>query len=485
MKKGEIMLSDQDINKMFTTLEEIKNSIEKYSNDTLYQEYGAFLNNSHLGIKYEDTLNFIYETVNILLDFKNDYQIIRTISRNGSIYTNIFKNVPNLVKQKINEIINSPAQAKQLKYFSYNGTSINKDAFGILNILYYELDLPIKHFALDLRIRRFPGYQKRLNQLKDLIQQIKNNETNLHRAKSIYEEILKISKEIEKSKQSLEEIQRIESTGKGLLESIQEQLDETGGKIKKVQEKTENFLKEIETYLSEAKNSNEEISRIKGQIKNFFDDIESYKEEIENMKKKIKTSIEEYENKTIEIIKENENLQKSIQELLKKAIAGSLFESFEKRKETLQEPLKKWLIALGVLIFGAMGIAGWIYLDLKNTNPNTLLLILKISMLAPIIYAIYFVAKRYTQERQLTEEYAFKSTVSLSMNAFNDLLKKYQDDGISEKQLELMVNTIDNLFKSPTDKVFKKDSTKEEKELIENFIDIIKNIKDNIVKKVD
>lgn len=176
-------------------------------------------------------------------------------------------------------------------------------------------------------------------------------------------------------------------------------------------------------------------------------------------------------------------MQKSIQELLKKAIAGSLFEAFEERKNALQEPLKKWLKALGWLIAGAMIIAGLIYLDLKSSNVNIALLMLKISMLAPIAYAIYFVTKRYTQERQLTEEYAFKSTVSLSMNAFNDLLKKYQNDGISEKQLELMINTIDNLFKSPTDKVFKKDTTKEEKELIGKFMDSIKDIKDIVTKK--
>ena len=29
-----------------------------------------------------------------------------------------------------------------------------------------------------------------------------------------------------------------------------------------------------------------------------------------------------------------------------------------------------------------------------------------------------------------------------------------------------MITTIDNLFKSPTDKVFKKDSDKEEKEIV-------------------
>lgn len=266
------------------------------------------------------------------------------------------------------------------------------------------------------------------------------------------------------------------------MESLQEQLEETGEKIKKAQEKTENLLKEIEAYLSEAKNNNDEISRIKAHIKNFFDDIESYKEEMENIKKKINTIIEEYENKTNEIITENENLQKSIQELLKKAIAGSLFESFEKRKESLQKPLKIWLLFLGGLVVIATGITIKIYLDLKSANINIPLLVLKISMLAPIAYAIYFVTKRYTQERQLTEEYAFKSTVSLSMNAFNDLLKKYQDTGISEKQLELMINTIDNLFQSPTDKVFKKDSTKEEKQLIDNFINTITNIKENISK---
>jgi len=98
----------------------------------------------------------------------------------------------------------------------------------------------------------------------------------------------------------------------------------------------------------------------------------------------------------------------------------------------LQEPLKKWLIALGALIISAMIILIWIYFDLKNTNINIAFVILKISLLAPIAYVIYFATKRYTQERQLTEEYAFKSTVSLSVNAFNDLLKNIKMTGLAK-----------------------------------------------------
>ena len=476
------MLSDGDINKILTTFEEIQNIIKDTEIHGLYDEYRDIWNKSYMGIEYSKTLDCLTETIDVFLDINNPI-LLKTITYNSSLYEKYLKDVPSLIKQNLNIIIKNPMEAKRTKLYNFDNKSYSTDAFGYLNILYHVLNLTILHFGLDLRTKsKFPGYNTKIRQLNSLITEIENQKNNLYEAETIYEEILKISKEVEKAKQSLKEIQKIESTSKELLESIQEQLEETGEKIKKAQEKTENLLKEIEKYESEAKNNNEEVSRIKGQIKNFFDDIESYKEEIEDIKKKIKTTIEEYENKTNEIIKENENLQKSIQELLKKAIAGSLFESFEKRKESLQKPLKIWLIALGILIFVAMVIAVKIYLDLKSASINIPLLILKISILAPIIYAIYFVTKRYTQERQLTEEYAFKSTVSLSMNAFNDLLKKYQDKGISDKQLELMINTIDNLFQSPTDKVFKKDSTKEEKQLIDNFINTIKDIKENISK---
>ena len=487
------MLSDGDISKILTTFKEIQNIIKDTEIHGLHDEYKDIWNKSYMRIEYSKTLDYLTEAIDIFLDI-NDPILFKTITNNAKRYEDILKNVPLLIKNYLEEILNNPQRAKESKNYkcrlpdidlNYCNNYLGKystDAFGFLNILYYELDLLIKHFSLDLRTKtRFPGYNKKVQQLRELITEIENQKNNLYEAETIYEEILKISKEVEKSKQSLEEIQKIESTGKELLESIQEQLEETGEKIKKAQEKTENLLKEIEKYVSEAKNNNEEISRIKGQIRNFFDDIEAHKEQIEKTKQDVKETIEQFKTETNEIIEENKKLQENIHELLKKAIAGNLFKAFEKRKNELQWPLYIWLAVLMLLIGAAYFVAAGIFEDIKNIKDiSPTFLILKITLLAPIAYGIYFASKKYSQERHLAEEYAFKSTISVSMNAFNDVLKKYQDKNISEKQLELMIKTINDLFESPTDKVFKKESiTKEDKKLfLQEFFNLFKNIGD-------
>jgi len=473
------MLSDQEISNILATMQEIKEIIEDTNMHGLYDEYKDIWQKKYMGIEYSKTIENINNIVDIFLD--TDKELLKTITyTSNNIFEKYLKTCPNFIKQQITTITINPNQAKQVKSYGFDNKTYSTDAFGFLNVLYHALNLIVTHFALDLRTKtRFPGYNRKLQQLKELINEIESQKNNLYKAESIYEKILNISNKIEESQQSLEKIQKIESTSKELLESTQKQLTETEETINELQEKAENILKEIETYASEAKVNNEEISRIKGQIKNFFDDIESHKEQMEKTKQNVKETIEQFKNETNEIIEENKKLQENIHELLKKAIAGSLFKAFEKRKNELQLPLYIWLVVLMVLIGVAYFVAAGIFEDIKNIKDvSPTFLILKITLLAPIAYGIYFASKKYSQERHLAEEYAFKSTVSVSMNAFNDVLKKYQDKNISEKQLELMIKTINDLFESPTDKVFKKESiTKEDKKLfLQEFFNFFKNI---------
>jgi hypothetical protein len=469
------MLSDQEINNILTTMQEIKEIIKDTNMHGLYDEYKDIWQKKYMGIEYSKIIEKINDIIDVFLD--TDKELLKTITYTSSLYEKYLKTCPNFMKQQITTILHNPAQAKQVKSYGFDNKTYSTDAFGFLNVLYHALNLIVIHFALDLRTKtRFPGYNRKLQQLKELINEIENQKNNLYEAESIYEQILNIANKIDESQQSLEEIKKIESTSKELLKSTQKLLTETEETINELQEKAKNLLKEIETYASESKVNNEEISRIKGQIKNFFDDIEAHKEQIEKTKQEVKETIKQFKTETNEIIEENKKLQENIHELLKKAIAGSLFKAFENRKNELQWPLYIWLIILMSLIGIAYFVAAGIFEDIKNIKDiSPMFLILKITLLAPIAYGIYFASKKYSQERHLAEEYAFKSTVSVSMNAFNDVLKKYQDKKISEKQLELMIKTINNLFESPTDKVFKREPiSKENKKLFQELINFFK-----------
>ena len=75
----------------------------------------------------------------------------------------------------------------------------------------------------------------------------------------------------------------------------------------------------------------------------------------------------------------------------------------------------------------------------------------------PLIYAIAFCSLQYSRERRLEEEYAFKSSISISLEPYQKLveglIKKESDEELA-KYSAFIIESIGRVFTSPTGAIF-------------------------------
>ncbi len=81
---------------------------------------------------------------------------------------------------------------------------------------------------------------------------------------------------------------------------------------------------------------------------------------------------------------------------------------------------------------------------------------MKLSLTVPLGFALTFCTVQYSRERRLEEEYAFKSSISVSLNPYRDLIHSILEKGGADltKYTDFVVDSVRNVFTPPTDKVF-------------------------------
>lgn len=172
---------------------------------------------------------------------------------------------------------------------------------------------------------------------------------------------------------------------------------------------------------------------------------------------KIKTDLIESTSKIINEIESNnkaivldlQRRENDIKDQMAKVTGLGLFGSFRRRMEDVvgSKTIWIWGVALTLLsIVGLTAVIAWTFKEIDGA------FYLKLSIYMPLLIGIIFCTKNYGHERQLEEEYAFKSSISLSLVPFKELVEKSTGD--KEKYADFLIGSINNIFTSPTDKVF-------------------------------
>jgi len=78
--------------------------------------------------------------------------------------------------------------------------------------------------------------------------------------------------------------------------------------------------------------------------------------------------------------------------------------------------------------------------------------LIRLSLLFPAIYLVYFSASEFKNTVKLKEEYDFKSSVAVVLHHFKDLVEKSKE----EKDKDFLINSITKIFGSPTELAFGK-----------------------------
>jgi hypothetical protein len=173
-------------------------------------------------------------------------------------------------------------------------------------------------------------------------------------------------------------------------------------------------------------------------------------------------TIEANQKKTQELIAELANLKDQIREQIQQATGFQLFGAFQSRQNEIAKSKNIWVYAIATLVVISAGVTIWIAHEAQFYSANNFAFWVKLSLTVPLGFAITFCTVQYGRERRLEEEYAFKSSVSVSLNPYRDLVHSIlEKDGQVDqsKYTDFVIGSVTNVFTPPTDKVF--DSAKE------------------------
>ncbi|HEY2383621.1 MAG TPA: hypothetical protein VGK48_20795 [Terriglobia bacterium] len=168
-------------------------------------------------------------------------------------------------------------------------------------------------------------------------------------------------------------------------------------------------------------------------------------------------TIEANQQRTANLLSELEKLKDQVREQIQQATGFTLFGAFQARQNEVVKSKKWWAIAIFALVFVSAGVTFWIAHEAQSYSATNLAFWVKLSLTIPLAFAITFCTVQYGRERRLEEEYAFKASISVSLNPYRELIRSIlEKDGTVDlaKYTEFVIDSVKNVFTPPTDKVF-------------------------------
>ncbi|PHQ57511.1 MAG: hypothetical protein COA30_02315 [Sulfurimonas sp.] len=289
----------------------------------------------------------------------------------------------------------------------------------------------VRTYRLDFGVQNIPRYTQKIKEYNDLslklellILHIADSNIERERYKQLtseFQEILEVLKEkkdkaehtenlIDNKLQSISEFYNKSNTLFKLINTVKESVSQELVESKTSQSNIKSIEIELKQFYNEMNNHQDKMAESSIKIQ---EDISNYKKETESILDKLSQNTNDliinFSDKTDSIITKNETQTEEIDKQLGKAVGVNLFKSFEARRKSLNKNLNKCLNALALRLVALLSISFWIYFELVKGNVDIYMFMFKILMALPFIFVIGFIASRYTKERRLIEEYAFKS----------------------------------------------------------------------------
>lgn len=298
------------------------------------------------------------------------------------------------------------------------------------NIASYLDALKTKIRAYDLRRdkERFVEFSNEINNIRLL-------------ATKLEEEIQQTQSKLDLSEEKLKEIKQ-----------TKEDFDEELSHIKTTKETfvaiLEGFTKKYEdfTALAETATSNEsiisskltEIEESEDTFNDFVSKIEGREKQLSKQKEqtdKYNQDLKAYTDDYVKKMSEVENLIKNALIALEYSTAEGISSAFQAQYKEANKPQNKryWLIGAGFFILLTLGLGIWIVggWGLGNTD-RLYTLIGRLSLIPFTLLGALFCANQYVKQKNLIEDYAYKSVLSKSIVAFSENLRKNDPEKYAE-----------------------------------------------------
>lgn len=287
-----------------------------------------------------------------------------------------------------------------------------------------------------------------------------------------------------KEKNLIEETARINVVSKH-LESLLSESNDFFSSIKQKEEELDNFIKqkqsqlsEIESLLTAARQHGTEINEHHAKsatltekissltstsaekeeaISDLLTAINEQQSESKKLTAIIKSTLDEYTEMlatlntdyetNLELVKSKsgyfEERNDYLNALIGREVGVSLFETFKQRKTELAPSVNFWKWTVPVMTVATIA---WIFFLFGNGNISDITLqVFGINTLKtiPAVFLLLFSVSQYSKERHFQEEYAFKSAVALTVNAYADQLNE------AANKDQLIMDSVSEIYKSP------------------------------------
>jgi hypothetical protein len=284
--------------------------------------------------------------------------------------------------------------------------------------------------VIDLQIESLNKLKIKYENGIELLENEKNQLANFKTQKE--NELLQILNNLESSNTNNNAIQNILNSASQSLTKIEAILGETGKESTKIQAIASDMDKVVAKTKTDFAELLSSLQESEGKYQNLYND---FAEKLEFVQSKFDYFTER---------------NTYLDNLIGREVGASLFETFKQRKTELSNPLKFWRIAIGsmtaITLFGIFAIfTNFFGLIAGSTTPilNWEVIVVNAIKSSPFIFLLYYTISQYNKERNFQEEYAFKSAVALTINAYADVLK---DNKMKD---ELILKAVFGIYRSP------------------------------------
>jgi hypothetical protein len=259
---------------------------------------------------------------------------------------------------------------------------------------------------------------------------------------------------------------------------------------------------QINSFLHSSKTNETKIQQLEDRQNEKLEDIrknigihnryfEISKGKTEKHKLSVESKISEFDKKSKEFDKKLDFVEKKksffeeridyLENLIGREVGASLFETFKQRKVELNKSVNfwKWTVPIMTIltICWTFSIFYFFSLEVTNTTTNPEIwrqFILNTLKLIPVIVLLFFTIRQYSKERDFQEEYAFKSAVALTIDAYSQKVSN------EDRRDDLIISSVSDVFKSPVQKKLSREALKS-KSVLEG-INVVKDTVSDVAK---
>ena len=276
------------------------------------------------------------------------------------------------------------------------------------------------------------------------------------KAVSLSDEIENVKNKLNESEKTYTLIEEKKQEFENILAELVEQKDSFSAEFDSFKKETSDFRDLANSAQANSKTISSNLS-ITNEAKVTFDDFIAKIDERESQLNRQGKSTEEYNVKLEEFAKSYREKLDEVQNLIEKskqALQFTTAEGMSAAFATQYQNANKWYYKVGwlsgalVFVILTLLIGAWIvtgYGVQQKEETMWFSLIGRLSMIPFTIYAAIFCSQQYVKQKNLVEDYAYKSVLSKSIIAFSEELRKNDP----EKYTEYLSTVLREIHQDP------------------------------------